>query len=151
MRNSEPIMDPRPVLVFFYGSYMNRAVLAEIGLSPALWEPASLSGFDIRIAPRGNLVRAPGHIVFGVLAAATHAELDRLYTHAQTVLGETYLPEAVLVRTQTGAWHPTLCYIATDMKPAPPEAAYVARILEPARELAFPAWYIERLESFLAR
>lgn len=143
------MVDPRPVLVFFYGSYMNRSVLAEVGLAPALWEPASLSGFDIRIAPRANLVRAPGHIVFGVLASATHAELERLYAHAQTVLGETYLPEAVLARTQTGAWHPALCYIAPDMKHAAPESAYVARIIEPARELAFPAWYIDRLESVL--
>jgi hypothetical protein len=30
----------------------------------------------------------------------------------------------------------------------PTESAYVERILQPARELGFPAWYIEHLESF---
>jgi hypothetical protein len=141
-------MPEAPVLVFFYGSYMNRAVLAEVGLSPATWEPASLPGFEIRIAPRANLVRVAGRVAFGVLASATHAELERLYAHAHDVLGEVYLPEAVLVSTQAGAWLPALCYIAAEMARRPADLAYVERILQPARELGFPTWYLKRLESF---
>ena len=85
----EPRTEEPKVEVFFYGSYMNRDVLAEVDLVPESWEPASLSGFDIRIAPRANLVPSPGQTVFGVLATATHRELDRLYAHARDVLGET--------------------------------------------------------------
>jgi len=136
------------VPVFFYGSYMNRAVLAEVGISPAAWEPASVAGFDIRIAPRANLIRAAGQVVFGVLATATHAELERLYAHARAVLGEVYLPEPVLVHTERGAWRPALCYIASHMVERPAESAYIERILQPAREFGFPAWYITHLESF---
>ena len=141
-------MSEAQVFVFFYGSYMNRAVLAEVGLTPKTWEVASLPGFDIRISPRANLARSPGEVVFGVLAEATHAELDRLYAHARNVLGEVYLPEAVLVHTQSGAWQPALCYIATHMVDCKAEFAYVERILQPARELGFPGWYLARLESF---
>jgi hypothetical protein len=90
-------MPESQVFAFFYGSYMNRAVLAEVGLTPACWEPAALPGFDIQITPRVNLVRSSGSLVFGALATATHSELGRLYSHAQTVLGEIYLAEAVLV------------------------------------------------------
>lgn len=139
--------EPR-VLVFFYGSYMNRAVLAEVGLAPTTWEVASLPGFDIRIAPRANLVRAPEQVVFGVLAAATHAELERLYAHARNALGEVYLPEAVLVHTRGGAWRPALCYVAPHMVERTADRGYVERILQPARELGFPAWYLARLEAF---
>src|SRR5262249_53927104 len=124
-------MSEAQVHVFFYGSYMNRAVLAEVGLAPKTWEVASLPGFDIRIAPRANLVRSPGEVVFGVLAAATHTELDRLYAHARNVLGEVYLPEAVLVHTQRSVWQPALCYIATHMIERSAELAYVERILLP--------------------
>ena len=141
-------MPEAQVFVFFYGSYMNRAVLAEVGLAPTTWAAASLLGFDIRIAPRANLVRAPGQVVFGVLASATHGELERLYAHAQTVLGEVYLPEAMLVHTEGGGWQPALCYLASRMVERPAERAYVERILQPARELGFPAWYLARLESF---
>jgi hypothetical protein len=30
----------------------------------------------------------------------------------------------------------------------PADPAYVAHIVEPARELGFPSWYVARLESF---
>jgi len=124
-------------------------VLAEVGLAPRRFEVASLAGFDIRVAPRANLVRTPGGIVFGVLATATHAELERLYAHARDVLGELYLPEAVLVHTRSGAHEPALCYIARMVERAA-DPAYLDRILGPARELGFPAWYLARLESFRA-
>ena len=141
-------MNEPKVEVFFYGSYMNRAVLAEVGLAPTHWEPALLPGFDIRIAPRANLISSPGHTVFGVLASATHRELERLYVHAHDVLGETYLPHPVLVHIQTGTTRPAFCYIAPHMIERPAGRDYVDRILEPARAFGFPTWYLAHLESF---
>ncbi|HXY36165.1 MAG TPA: hypothetical protein VEI07_18155, partial [Planctomycetaceae bacterium] len=64
------------------------------------------------------------------------------------VLGELYLPEAVLVQTDADGWQPVLCYVCAAMVPKPPENAYVERILQPARQLGFPQWYVQRLESF---
>jgi orotate phosphoribosyltransferase len=142
-------MTESKVSVFFYGSYMNRAVLAEVDLRPTDWEPARVTDFDIRIAPRANLVRAPGSTVFGALASATHAELERLYAHARDVLGEVYLPEAVRVLDASGASRPALCYVAAEMCERPAEAAYVERILAGARELGAPTDYLERLAGFL--
>ena len=85
------------VSVLFYGSYMNLSVLREVDLVPARREVARLSGFDVRISPRANLVRSDRDTVYGVLATATHRELARLYAHARDILGETYLPEAVVL------------------------------------------------------
>jgi hypothetical protein len=136
------------VWVFFYGSYMNVAVLREVGYVPERWEAARLGGFDIVIRPRANLVRSAEHCVYGVLATATHAELDRLYAHAQGVLGEKYLPEAVLAETMEGAWRPALCYLAPAMEPRPAANDYIDRIAGPAREYGFPEWYVRRIESF---
>jgi hypothetical protein len=138
------------VLVFFYGSYINLAVLREVGLVPEQWEVARLSGFDIRIQPRANLVRSERHCVYGILATATHAELERLYTHARDVLGEVYLPEAVLVQTTSGLWQSALCYLCPEMRPQPADNNYIDRIVGPARQFGFPEWYIARLESFRA-
>jgi hypothetical protein len=139
--------EPR-VWVFFYGSYMNLGVLREVDLVPGEWEVGQLGGFDIRIRPRANLVRSDQHTVYGIAATATHAELGRLYAHAREVLGEVYLPEAVLVRLSSGAWRPCLCYLCPEMTPRDAEDAYVERIVLPAREYGFPAWYLARLESF---
>jgi hypothetical protein len=72
-----------------------------------------------------------------------------LYAHARDVLGETYLPEAVVVETSKGEQLPALCYICPDMRPSPAAPAYVKRIAEPGKEFGFPDWYIAKLESFL--
>jgi hypothetical protein len=136
------------VWVFFYGSYMNFEVLRQADFTPGQWEPARLSGFDIVIQPRANLVRSEQQCVYGIVATATHQELTRLYAHARDILGETYQPQAVLTETLDGKWRAALCYIAPAMEPRPAAADYVDRIVTPAKEFGFPSWYIERLESF---
>lgn len=135
------------VAVFFYGSYMNPDVLKSVNMNPAKYEVARLNGFDIVIGPRANLIPSDQACVYGILTRATHAELDRLYAHARDVLGEVYLPHAVLAETVDGHWQPALCYISNNMKPGPPAKDYVDRILKPARDFGFPQWYIERLEE----
>jgi len=131
------MVEPK-VWTFFYGSYMNFNVLKEVDYVPDCWEVARLNGFDIRIQPRANLVRSEQHCVYGIIATATHEELSRLYAHAKDVLGETYLPEAVLVETRDGKWKPALCYIAPIMEPRPAANDYIDRIAGPAKEFGFP-------------
>jgi hypothetical protein len=143
----EALMRPK-VWTFFYGSYMNFDVLKEVEIVLEDWEVARLAGYDIRIEPRANLVRSDRDSVYGIVAAATHGELERLYAHAQDVLGELYLPFAVMVETRDGRWRPALCYLCPAMVPRPPDPAYVERIIGPAREYAFPDWYVRRLEGF---
>jgi hypothetical protein len=136
------------VWAFFYGSYINRDVLKEVSYVPQRWEVARLPGFDIAVRPRANLVHSPQHCVYGLLATATHAELARLYAHAKDVLGETYLPEAVLAETLDGTWRPALCYLCPAMEPRPAANDYVDRIAGPARQYGFPDWYVRRIEGF---
>jgi hypothetical protein len=136
------------VAVFFYGSYINLDVLAEVGLVPDRVEVAQLPGFDIRIRPLANLVRSDTASVWGILTRATHAELEQLYAHAREVLGGLYLPEAVLVWTRPGRLAPALCYIAPSLEERPAANHYLDRITHPARKYGFPSWYLERLESF---
>lgn len=137
------------VTVFFYGSYINRAVLREVDLVPKRFEVARLPGHDISIRPLANLVPSDRHTVYGILADASHDELERLYAHARLVLGGLYLPHPVLAYTASGQVEPALCYIAPTLEDKPPTPDYVGRILAPAREHGFPDWYVERLESFL--
>jgi len=141
--------DEPKIWVFFYGSYINLDVLKEVDLIPGEWEVARAPGFDLRIAPRANLVRSDRHTVWGINATATHAELARLYIdHAKGILGETYLPEAILTFTRDGKLRPAMTYICPQMDPRPADPAYVERIARPARQFGFPDWYLERIESF---
>jgi hypothetical protein len=144
---SGALAEPR-VWTFFYGSYINLNVLHEVNYVPEKWEVARLTGFDIRIQPRANLVRSDQHSVYGILATGTHAELSRLYAHAKDVLGETYLPVAVLAETRDGKYKPAMCYVCPAMNPRAATNDYIDRIVVPAREYGFPLWYIQRLETF---
>lgn len=56
--------------VFFYGSFINRDVLAASGLIPERVEVARLWGFDISIQPLANLVRSDECCVYGIVCEA---------------------------------------------------------------------------------
>jgi hypothetical protein len=141
-------MSEQKVATFFYGSFINLDVLARADLVPDDLLTARLSGFDIRLQPLANLVRSERDVVYGIVVTATHAELDRLYQYSEQDLGGRYLPEAVLVQTDTG-FRPALCYIAPRLSDEPPTEDYVERIVTPARQFGFPDWYVQRIESFL--
>jgi hypothetical protein len=141
-------MGAESVWVFFYGSYMNVDVLAEVGLSRREFVVGRLAGFDIHIGSLANLVRSDQHLVYGLLTRATHAELSLLYRHASDVLGGTYLPHAVTVELADGSLRAALCYLGSVLGSGSPRADYVDRIVTPARSFGFPAWYIARLEGF---
>ena len=131
--------------VFFYGSFINLDVLAGYGLAPENIEVARLSGYDISIAPLATLVRSDRHSVYGLLCSARHDALHRLYSQTWVAA---YRPEAVMVETRPGRMALALCWIAPPFKPERVADDYLDRIIGPARDFGFPAWYIERLESF---
>src|SRR5262249_56070289 len=103
---------------------------------------------DIGTRPGGSVVGRDQQCVYGVVAPVTPPERDRLYAHARDVLGETYLPEAVLVETRAGQWLPALCYLAPAMEPRPAANDYIDRIAGPAVQYGFPDWYLRRIESY---
>lgn len=133
----------KQVRVFFYGSFINRDVLARSGYHPAKMEVARLDGFDIATCPLATLIPSDRDCVYGVLTMATHAQLAKVYGE-EWVRG--YSPEAVVVTTPDGALHPALCYIAPSPTAEAPFENYMDHIIEPARQMAFPSWYIKRLE-----
>lgn len=139
----------RKIPVFFYGSYMNRAVLAEAGVTPQGWQVARLAGHRLVIAPHANLVIDRSAECWGFLTAMDHGALARLYDgHALGVLGQEYLPEAVQVSLESGEIRPALCYLAPDMALVGPDPAYVARIAAPAEAAGFPEAYVADIRGF---
>ncbi len=142
-------MSEYPVNVFFYGSYMNFAVLKEVDINEREFTVGSISGFALTISPLANLIRQTQGVVYGILTALTHMELERLYQeHARGKLGGQYLPDAVVVSMPNGIHTPALCYISHNMKEGKADPAYIDRILKPAREYGFPAWYLDTIEYF---
>ena len=64
---------PRPAIwTFFYGTIMNPTVMKDFGVTVTDVFPAKLTGFELVIRPRPNLVRSDRAVVFGSLMAVTH-------------------------------------------------------------------------------
>jgi len=134
----------RRIPVFFYGSFIRREVMARGGLRPDRVEVARLSGFDIQVSPHACITRSNQHSIYGILVAATHEELQRMYTMDGVGV---FLPEAVVVDTASGSL-PALCYIPPAPGNQPADIDYLDRLLAAGLEHGFPAWYLERLERF---
>jgi len=137
----------KDILCFFYGSFMNREVMAKANHVLDRWEVATLPGFDLRIAPHANLIPSAGRMAFGLLTPMTHAKLDRLYGSQSR--GEEYLPESVLVLRGDNSYRAATTYLVSDMEPGTPDQDYLEMIAKPAQEYGFPDWYVEKIRSFI--
>ena len=138
-------MSERRVDGFFYGLFMDVAVLAKSGVIPVNPRRAYVNDFALRIGNRATLVSSPGARAYGMLIALTHSELDRLYAAPGL---EQYRPEAVLALPMDGGSVPALCYNLL----VPPQADernpdYALRLQQALRELRFPSDYIDSVTS----
>jgi hypothetical protein len=133
------------IAAFFYGSFIRSEVMALGGFHPLSIEVAKLSGYDIAFDPHANVFRSDQHAICGILVYPSHEELRKLYSRDGVGV---FLPEAVVVETSNNRLLPAMCYMPPMRGTEPPDPVYVERILEAAQQHRFPAWYVNRLESF---
>jgi hypothetical protein len=133
----------RRVDVFFYGLFMDDALLREKGVNPLNRRAASVENFSLVIGERATLVACPGRTAHGVIFSLTHGEVDALYAEASV---SAYRPEAVAARLADGSVVPALCFNL----PAPPSAdernpQYVSKLRELAERIGLPSSYISSI------
>ena len=133
----------RRIDVFFYGLFMDQAVIRAKGANPEVLRSAELRGFELRIGRRATLVRSVGGRVHGMLASLTHAELDRLYSDPSLT---DYRPEAVIVDAPGAASIAALCYNLVEA-PSPEEhnPDYAEQLRSLAQQLGFPFDYVRSI------
>jgi hypothetical protein len=143
MTSSEPA-----IWVFFYGTIMNPAVMKDFGVTAAETSPAKLTGFDLIIRPRPNLIRSERAVAYGSLMTVTHADLSTIYSGLEKNFGIKYVPEAVLATTRDGLFRPALCYTVPHMRDSAPAPEFVKQLAECVRTMRHPEWYAAHVESF---
>jgi hypothetical protein len=127
-------------------SFIRPEIMALGDFRPGTIEVAKLNGYDITFDPHANIFRSDQHAVCGVLVYPTHDELHQLYSRDGVGV---FLPEAVIVETTNARLLPELCYQPPSRGTEPPDRNYVERIIEAARQHQFPAWYVNRIKTFL--
>lgn len=136
--------EKRRIDAFFYGLFMDEALLREKGLNPVNRRVASLPNFALVIGERATLVPGAGRKVYGLIFSLTHEELEALYAEASVGM---YRPEAVLAELEDGSLTPALCYNL----PAQPAADernphYASKLRELAESVGLPQSYVSSIK-----
>ena len=131
------------VEVFFYGLFMDEALLRGKGLRPEERRVASVEGFCLVIGARATLVRCEGGVVHGVVYSLTRGEVEALYSEESV---SAYRPEVVRARLSDGGSTEALCFNL----PTPPPAEernpqYAAKLRELAGRLGLPPGYVSSI------
>ena len=133
----------RSIAVFFYGLFMDDALLREKGMNPTNRRMAFVENFSLVIGARATLVPSLGQTVHGVVFSLTHAEVDALYGEASVSV---YRPEAILAQLADGSVIPALCFNL----PVPPSIEernpqYVSKLRELAGRIGLPPGYVSSI------
>ncbi|MGB7923543.1 MAG: gamma-glutamylcyclotransferase family protein [Pyrinomonadaceae bacterium] len=133
----------RRIDVFFYGLFMDDALLREKKINPVNRRVASVENFSLVIGARASLVPCPNRTAHGVIFALTHMEVDALYGEASVSV---YRPEAVSAQLADGSAIPALCFNL----PVPPSIEernpqYVAKLRELAGRTGLPQSYVSSI------
>ncbi len=134
----------RRIDVFFYGLFMDDAMLREKGLEPRNRRAAFVEDFALVIGARATLVPRRGETAHGVLFSLTHSEVDALYSEDSV---SAYRPEAVAAQLADGSIIPALCFNL----PVPPaqherNPQYASKLREVAARVGLPESYISSIE-----
>ena len=131
------------VEVFFYGLFMDEALLREKGLKPLRRRVARVDNFRLAIGERATLVPCEGGVAHGLLFSLKPAEVDTLYSEASV---SAYRPEAVCAQLPDGTFVPALCFNLN----APPAAEehnphYASKLRQLAARLGLPPDYVSSI------
>ena len=130
--------------VFFYGLFMDAALLRGRGLHPANERRALVRDMALRIGKRATLVAEPGGIVHGVVMDLPEAELRGLYAEPSVA---DYRAETVTAELAEGGSVPALCFnLPPSDRPVEANPAYVEQLRALARRLGLPAEYVGSIQ-----
>lgn len=127
--------------VFFYGSFMDAAVLAERGIAARNGRRARVKGWQLVFEPAPSLVRSLCGVVWGMAFDATSEELRRLY--AAPLHGAAYRPVELTVSI-AGREIPAVAYVADPASGGAADDA-VERVKDAARAAGLPAAYVDSI------
>lgn len=131
--------------VFFYGLYMDEALLRSKGTEPEHNCVATVSGYALRIGQRATLVPDKFGTVHGVMMSLTYPEIDRLYADDSVNM---YRPIPVVAHTQNGSIIPALCFVLP-VAPEPDEFNYdyARKLKEISTIIGLPVSYINSISE----
>ncbi len=130
--------------VFFYGLFMDEALLAKKGISPSSATVGYVDGFALRIGERATLLRSAGARSYGVIMNISPDEAKELYADSSVA---DYVPEPVTVELSDGSKVEAICYNLSVDKVTGTNNDYAESLMEVAARLGFPDSYLDQIRQ----
>lgn len=128
--------------VFFYGLFMDEAILAQKGVKPRNPVSGYLDGYALRIGERATLLPEDDSRAYGLVMEVPSREVRALYSEDSVA---EYLPEKVTVVLANGSNVDATCYNLPREKVTGTNRTYAASLLKLATKTGFPASYIDQI------
>lgn len=130
--------------VFFYGLFMDKALLAKRGITPTNAEVGYVDGFTLRIGERATLARSADSRSYGVLMTISTDEANELYAESSVA---DYVPESVTVELADGNKVEATCYNLPVDKVTGTNRVYAEALWEVASSLGLPKHYLAEIRQ----
>jgi len=133
--------------IFFYGLFMDRALLTEKGLHPEAIGRAVLCDYRIHIGERATLLRSASSRAYGIVMELAEEEACALYSEPSV---REYVRERVQVELlDTGESIEAYCYnLPRESGLAGTNPAYAARLSRLVEAQHFDPAYVKEIAAF---
>lgn len=132
--------------VFFYGLFMDTAILSKQGITPSNPRKGYLNDYALKIGARASLVPSKHEKAYGILMTVDPEAVKRLYAEASV---SDYIPEAVNVISETNEIIPAICYNLPLESLSGTNEAYASALYALARQQGFPEDYLVKIKEFI--
>lgn len=128
--------------VFFYGLFMDEALLASKGIRSDEAAIGFVDGFTLRIGERATLIAEDNGRAYGVMMEIDPARAAALYAEPGVA---DYVAEPVIVNLPGGVRVQAACYNLPADKLAGTNPEYAEALLALATRLGFPEGYLRHI------
>lgn len=140
-------MSTDTIAVFFYGLFMDEALLASKGVMPASVTTGYVEGFALHIGERATLLPETGSRAYGVLMYVGEDDAELLYADPSVA---DYVAETVGVHLADDSVVMALCYNLAGDALCGTNPEYANKLLKLASELGLPGDYLAHIERIVA-
>ncbi len=141
---AKPAEGTETMRVFFYGLFMDEALLAKKGVTASNAVIGHVDGFGLRIGERATLLRSRDGRAYGVMMDIVPSDAKTLYSEDSVA---DYVPESVCVETEDGSKFDATCYNLPIDKVTGTNKEYAESLLVVATKLGFPVSYLDQISQ----
>jgi len=133
-------------LVFFYGLFMDEALLREKGVNPSKPILAFVENFGLRIGERATLVKSNGERAYGLIMSLSEQDLNILYGDKSVA---DYIPENIIAINSSNESTNVISYNLPLEKLSGQNKQYAESLTIVAKKVGLPTKYVNEIQRWI--